>query len=217
MALVLGALLVGLFNTARADAPVDQTGVLASLWGAPQDDGKLNLVLVGTANPVATSIADATMIKTVCLDCGLPLEFKACEAGKNCMVCGCQVSNAACLVGKPVKANTLLAALKMLPRGTVLHITFTDPAKPESGIQKLSVDLRHVLLPVSGLDGQTPDQLLELVKPLGGKAAELVDSGKRLSVLLKSDWTIERETKLETAITGVNGKVIVPDAPKPAQ
>ena len=72
------------------------------------------------------------------------------------------------------------------------------------------VDLRSVFLPVSGLDGQTPDQLLALVKPLGGSQAELIDGGKHLSIKVKSDWTADREKKLEQALAKLNAKVTTP-------
>ena len=128
------------------------------------------------------------------------------------MVCGCSVSNAACIVGKAVKEGTWRAMLKALPRGVGIRPTFNTADKPESGLKKLIVDLREVLLPVAGLDGQSPDQLLSLVKPLGGTRAELINGGKRLSCHLKSDWTADKEGKLEKALAKVNAKVVVADA-----
>jgi hypothetical protein len=216
-AALLGTLLLGLCCSVSADPPAAEAGKLATLWGAPQADGKLTVLIAGVADPVVTSFSDATTVKCVCLHCGLPLEYKAAEASKNCGVCGCQITNAACTAGVNTPAKTLTDALKLLPRGTALRVVFTDPEKPESGIQTVKVDLRHVLLPVSGLDAQTPDQLLDLTKPFGAKSAELIDSGKRLSITLKTDWTVDRANKLAKAIADANGKVLAPEAPKPAQ
>lgn len=215
-ALVLAALVVGLSGMGRAD-DAKAGGALGSFWTLPADAGKLTLVLAGQQDPVTVTVSDTTLFAGICLDCSLPLEFKPGEAGKKCNVCGCAVSNAACIVGKPVKEGTWQAMLKALPHGVALRPTFNTPDKPESGLKKLTVDLRAVFLPVTGLDSQTPDQLLALVKPLGGTQAALIDGGKRLSIHLKADWTTDKAAKLEKALAGVNAKVVVPEAPTAAQ
>lgn len=208
-------LTVGAVGTARADdAAAKSAGQATAFWSVGKEDGKLSLVVPGQKDPVVTSIAATTVFSGICLDCNLPFEFKSTETGKNCSVCGCAVSNAACMVGKTVKGNAWQSMLKMLPAGTGLVPTYNEAGKPESGIKKLAITLRAVVLPVSGLDGQTPDQLLALVKPLGGTKAELLDGGKLLSVTLKSDWTEERAMKLQKAIEKLNGKVVVAQEPK---
>src|SRR5579862_2099306 len=166
--------------------------VTASFWELPKDAGKLTLVIPGQAAPVITSVSDTTIFGGICLDCMLPLEFKAMQSGKNCSVCGCSASNASCIVGKPMKDGTWQAMMKGLPHGVGLVPTFVDPAKPESGLVKLVINLRSVVLPVSGLDGQTPDQLLGLTKAIGGTKAELLDSGKILSITLKTDYNADK-------------------------
>jgi hypothetical protein len=186
-------------------------GSLGSLWTLPKEGGKITLVLSGQSEPVALAVSDMTIFGGICQDCSLPLEFKPGEAQKKCNVCGCSASNAACIVGKPVKEGTWQAMIGALPVGAGLRPTYNAPDKPESGIKKLVVDLRSVLLPVSGLDSLTPDQILALVKPMGGNKAELIDGGKRLTILLKSDWTVEREGKLEKAMAKFNAKVVVPE------
>jgi hypothetical protein len=221
LALILVATSMSMILPARADehgtAKTDDK--LSTFWTLPKEDGKVTLVIAGQPEPVTVAVSDATLFGGICLDCNLPLEFKSGQAGKKCMVCGCAVSNAACIVGKPMKTSTWQNMLKMLPHGVGLVATFNDPGKPESGLKKLVVDLRTVLLPVIGLESQTPEQLLILVKPLGGTQAELIDGGKRLSVRLKSDWTVEREAKLEKALAKLNAKVAAPEeakeAPKP--
>jgi hypothetical protein len=212
LALALAAMTVGICSPVRADDAAKAGGMLATFWALPKEDGKLTLVVAGQPEPVTVAVSDKTILAGICQDCSLPLEFKPGEAGKKCMVCGCAVSNAACIVGKPVKENTWQGMIKGLPHGVGLRPVFNTPDKPESGLSKLVVDLRSVLLPVTGLDGQTPDQLLALVKPLGGSQAELIDGGKRLLVHLKSDWTVDREGKLEIALAKVNAKVVVPEA-----
>jgi len=222
LALVLAAMTamaVGLVSPVRADdaGAAKKDSVLGSFWTLPKEDGKVTLVLAGETDPVTVAVSDTTIFAGICLDCSLPLEFKPGDVAKKCSVCGCAVSNAACIVGKPVKEGTWQAMIKALPRGVGLRPTFNTSGKPDSGVKKLLVDLRSVLLPVSGLDGQTPEQLLALVKPLGGNQAELIDGNKRLSIHLKSDWTAERETKLEKALAKLNAKVVVPEEIKPAQ
>jgi len=213
LALALAAVGVVGMSQARADE-TRTTGNAAAFWAVPKETGKVTLLIPGQKDPVTTSVSEATIFGGICLDCNLPLEFKPGEAAKNCSVCGCAVSNAQCIVGKPLKSNTWQAMLQMLPHGTGLVPTFNDADKPESGLKKLVITLRAVMLPVSGLDTQTPDQLLALVKPLGGTKAELLDGGKLLAISLKSDWTAERATKLEKALNGVNAKILVPDEPK---
>lgn len=219
LGLALAVIAPGAIAPLRADeaGAAKTAGKVVAFWATPKEAGKLELVVPGQKDPVTTTVGDATIFAGICLDCNLPLEFKPGEAAKNCAVCGCAVSNAACIVGKPVKSNTWQAMLKQLPHGTGLVPVYNEADKPESGLKKLTVTLRSLLLPVSGLDGQTPDQLLALVKPLGGTKAELLDGGKLLAVSMKSDWTAERATKLEKALEKINAKVVAPEEPKAAQ
>jgi hypothetical protein len=210
IAVVLAALCASVTGSVRADGAAP-TG---SLWQIGKDPGKVEIVLPGQAAPVVTSVTDTTVFAGICLDCMLPLEFKPAQSGKNCAVCGCAVSNAACIVGKPVKDGTWQSMLKMLPHGVGLVPTYVEAGKPESGLKKLVVNLRAVVLPVSGLDGQTPEQLLGLVKAIGGTKAELLDGGKVLTIALKGDYTFEKATRLEKAIAGASGKIGAPEAPK---
>jgi hypothetical protein len=206
------ALSLGFSTPVRADGAVTTGG----FWQISKEAGKVELVIPGQAAPVATAVTDSTLIAGVCLDCMLPLEFKTTQAGKNCSVCGCSVSNAACIVGKPVKDGTWQSMLKALPHGVGLLPVYVEAGKPESGLKRLTVNLRAVVLPVSGLDGQSADQLLNIVKAIGGTKAELLDSGKILSVTLKTDYTADKAAKLEKAIAAANGKITVPEAAAPA-
>lgn len=217
---LLGTILTAIaLNSAVANetAAVKSAVKPTAFWTVQKETGKLMLLIPGQKDPVATAVSDATVFGGICLDCNLPLEFKTGEAAKNCNVCGCAVSNAACIVGKAVKSNTWQAMLKTLPSGTGLLPTFNEADKPESGVKKLMVSLRSLLLPVSGLDTQTPDQLLALVKPLGASSAELLDGGKLLQITMKSDWTFERAAKLQKSLQNINAKVLVPEEPKLAQ
>ena len=217
LAILLAAITIGTSSAVRADE-ADATkaaGILGSLWALPKEEGKLTLLLAGKPEPVSTLVNGETIIAGICQDCSLPLKFKPGESAKKCSVCGCSVSNAACILGKPVKDGTWQTMLRELPRGVGLRPTFNTLDKPESGLKKLVVDLRSVLLPITGMDAQTPDQLLVLVKPLDGDKAELVDGGKRLSIHLKSDWTVAREVKLEKSLAKLNAKVDMPEVVKP--
>jgi hypothetical protein len=217
VALMAAAFAVGTVTPVRSDDAKPSTNP-ATFWTVPKEAGKVMLVVAGQKDPVTTSVTDTTVFAGICLDCNLPLEFKTGETAKNCSVCGCAVTNAACIVGKAVKTNTWQAMLKMLPHGTVLKPVYNEADKPESGLKKLTISLRSVLLPVSGLDAQTPDQLLAVTKPLGATKAELLDGGKLLSISLKTDWTADKADKLEKALVKLNAKVVVPeDDTKPAQ
>lgn len=218
LALTLALVATGTISRTNADETKSTQSAVktAAFWAVPKDGGKLMLLMPGHKDPVVTTVTDATLFGGVCTDCSLPLEFKSGEAAKTCSACGCSASNAACIVGKAVKSNTWQEMLKMLPTGAGLQPTFNEADKPESGLKKLVVTLRSLLLPVSGLDGRTSDQLLTLVKPLGGAKAELLDGGKLLSVALKSDWTADRATKLEKALEKINAKIVVPEEPKAA-
>ncbi len=193
-------------------ARADGAAIAASFWQISTAPGTISLTVVGQPAPLTTTITDATIFSGICQDCMLPLDFKSGQAGKNCSVCGCAVNNATCIAGKPVKDGTWQSMMKLLPPGVGLTLQYVDPAKPESGLKKLTVNLRSVILPVTGLDSLTPDQLLALAKPIGGTKAELLDSGKVLSVTLKVDYTADKAAKLEKAIAAANGKVSVPAA-----
>ncbi len=202
------AICLAVTGPARADSAI--TG---SFWNLPDAKGTVSLIIPGQAAPVNTSVSASTIFAGTCQDCMLPMEFKPDQAAKNCAVCGCAANNTTCIAGKPVKDGTWQSMLRLLPHGIGLAAIFVDPAKPESGLKKLTVNLRAVILPISGLGSYlTPDQLLALVKPIGGIRAELLDSGKLLSVTLKADYTSEKAAKLEKAISAANGKVSVPNA-----
>ena len=215
LALLLASTTLGLFGMV-SPARADDAGKskVATFWTVPKEEGKVLFLVAGQKDPITTSVAPTTIFSGICLDCNLPFEFKTTETGKNCNVCGCAVSNAACMVGKTVKGNAWQSMLKMLPHGTGLVPVYNEADKPESGLKKLAITLRSVLLPVSGMESQTPDQLLALVKPLGGTKVELLDGSKLLSISLKSDWTVERETKLEKALEKLNAKVVLPEEAK---
>jgi len=208
--LVAAAALIAIVTTVQAKAD----GLLsnASFFQLSSDPGSVSLTVPGQPAPVITKITDSTVFAGTCQDCMLPMEFKPAQAGKSCVVCGCAVNNATCLAGKPVKDGTWQSMMKSLPYGVGLTAVYVDSAKPESGLKKLTVNLRSVILPVSGLDGLTADQLIALAKPIGATKAELLDAGKLLSITLKVDYTADKAAKLEKAITAANGKVAFPGA-----
>ncbi len=216
--LLIGVLTaVSLNQSIALDAvPAAAPPITTVLWTAQKDGPKLQLIIPGQKDPVTTLVSDSTIFGGICLDCNLPMEFKTSQSGKSCAVCGCAATNAACLVGKSVKTNSWQAMLTMLPAGTGLLPTFNEVGKPESGLKKLMVSLRSILLPVSGIENQTPEQLAAIVKPVGGANAKLLDGGKLLTFTLKTDWTLERAAKLNKAIETANGKIVVPDVPKAA-
>jgi hypothetical protein len=219
--LVLAAMTVGMSSPVlSAGAGKARSGsILGSFWALPKE-GAIAMVLAGHPKPITTAITDATILGGICLNCRGKMEFTMREARMHCFVCDCTVINAGCIVAnerKYVKEGSWQATIEALPRGVGLHPTFNTPDKPESGLKKLIVDRRSVLLPISGLDGKTPDQILALVEPLGAIKAKMIDGGKRLWLQLNSDWTTEREGTLEKALAKINAKVVVFEEPKPAR
>lgn len=202
--------LIGLLIVSGISSVTSRADVSGSFWQMSKETGKIELLLPGKSSPVVTSVTDSTIFSGTCLDCSLPLDFKSTQAGKSCSVCGCSVNNAACLVGKPIKDGTWQSLLKGLPHGIGLTTSFVDDTKPELGIKKISINLRAVVLSVSGLDSQTADQLLAIAKPIGATKVELLDSGKILSITLKTDYNFEKATKLEKAITAAGGTIAAP-------
>jgi hypothetical protein len=207
-ALIAAAVIAGFTAPARADGAAPN----ASFWQITSDPGSISLTVSGQSAPVVTKVTDATVFAGVCQDCMLPMEFKSGQTGKSCAVCGCSVNNATCLAGKPVKDGTWQSMFKLLPQGAGLSIVYVDPSKPELGLAKVTVNLKAVILSVSGLDALTPDQLLALAKPIGATKVELLDSGKVLLVTLKVDYSAEKAAKLEKAILAASGKINVPAA-----
>src|SRR5271155_3616745 len=107
-ALALVAIALSAIAPARADdAGVAKTASpVTAFWLVPKEEGKLELVVPGQKDPVITTVSAATIFAGICLDCSLPMEFKTGDTAKSCAVCGCAATNAACIVGKPVKSNT---------------------------------------------------------------------------------------------------------------
>lgn len=200
----LGTAAIAQDNTKAKPAPV------LTFWSLPAAGGAITVIQQGVVEPKTIAISPDTIVAGICEDCMLPMKFKASEANKNCAVCGCVVSNAQCIAGKPVKA-TWQAMFQNLPRGVVLRPVYNTPDSAESGVKSLSVDRHSVLLPVEGLDSQSPDQLAALVKQAGGTKGELVDGGKRLTFAVKDEWTHDRQAKFEKLLAKAGGKVSQPD------
>jgi hypothetical protein len=189
------------------------------LAAPPKEEGKITLLLSGQTKPVAVALSPDTTIGGICEDCLLLQKFKASEAAKKCAMCGCGAPNAVCIAWAKLKSASWQEMFTALPKGTVLRATFNTADKPESGLQSLIVDRRTVFLTVDGLSGQTPEQLLPLVKPFTGTKVELLADGKQLVIHLKDDWTLDRETKFEKALGNAGGKIVdvtpAPAAPTP--
>ncbi len=198
--------------SAEGTQPSKNDSVLSTYVALPKEDGKVTLEVAGKTGRVTATIAAATVLGGICQDCQAPLEFIPALTAKV-SECGC-ASNAVCIAGKGAKEGTWQAMLKALPRGVGLNATFNVADQPESGLKKLIVDLRTIMLPVEGLTGKSPEQLQDLAKAIGAKQAELIDGGQRLVLRLKTDWSAQRSIQLDKALAALNAKVISPDAPK---
>jgi hypothetical protein len=208
--LALSLAAAGLGSPARADeaSKITASGALTMLAAPPKEEGKITLLLSGQTKPITVTLSQDTIVGGLCLDCMLDLRFKVSEAPKQCAVCGCAVPNAECIAWKKIKPASWQAMFAALPRGTALRAVYNTADKPETGLKSLLADRRTVLLTVDGLNGQTPEQLLALVKPFDGTKAELQADGKQLVIHFKDDWTVEKETKFEKALEKAGGKIV---------
>lgn len=211
----IGVALAAISGAAAVSMP-DEKGksesAVFSVWSVPKAGDTMNVTVIGQAKPVAINYTGTTVISGTCIHCVLPLKYKVADSAKNCSACGCDVTNAACIVGPVVKPATWPQTMKDLAYGTVLRITYNEADKPESGAKQIAVDRKTVLLPVDGLSSQTPEQLTTLLKPLGATKLDLKDGATRLTFTVK-DWTPALLAKVEKAITGAGGKIVRPEAP----
>ncbi|HZO91062.1 MAG TPA: hypothetical protein VFB38_22240 [Chthonomonadaceae bacterium] len=213
---------VGFAGSVRAEDTAEKikaTGALTALAAPPTDENKLSLLLPGQTKPVEFTMNPDTTIGGMCEHCLLYQPFKAGEAPKKCEMCGCDKTNAICIAWRNLKNSTWQAMFRALPRGIGLRAIYKEADKPESGLKSLIADRRTVLLPVEGLAGQTPEQLLALVKPFDGTKAELLADGKQLVIHLKDDWTRDKATKFEQALAKIGAKFAYPEetaSPQPA-
>ena len=205
---------LALVGGARADDrendKAKRGGAVTTLWEVQKESEKVALLEQGKDRPITVTVSADTILGGICYDCRLFQQFKAGEAVKNCSLgktCACDKLNIECLAWKPVKPKTWEAMLQALPRGIALRATYKEAGKPESGVKTLTVDRRTVLLPVEGLSAKTPEQLLALVKPIGGVKAEMVGNGNQLLIDLRVDWTLDREARFEKALADAGAKV----------
>ena len=202
----VGAVLMAAPLAALAD---DTTGkkplTRGALWNVDGTDGKLALVVAGSADPVTTLVTDDSLFKGLCQDCFWVLEFKAAIAAKK-SACGCD-TNAGCIVGENLKSSTWQTMLKELPYGVTLAPEFVDPAKSAAGLKRLNIDFKSVFLPVSGSEHITPEVTASLAKQIGSTAINVVDGGKHVTIDLKTNWSAKKLALLEKAFADAGAKV----------
>lgn len=215
-AILLSGLIVSASSLAsRSDAPRSDKSLLSGkslpqvrvLRFLPEKIGAVKLLLFGHSGVVETRISPDTILEGICVHCELPLHIKADQSGKGCAECSCGTSNAECLGGKPVKREEWRELFLSLPAGTSLKADFFSPEAPEKGIKRLIVDRRTILAPLKRLGGVAADQILARVKGIGVLKVDLADNDRQLRLLLKEDWTAERETRLEHELTGLGVEI----------
>jgi hypothetical protein len=140
---------------AEKDTPTNRQGLLTTLWEAPKDDTPLTLLVADQEKPITSTVKTDTIFDGICLHCQLKMQFTADKAPKKCHVCACALTCSECLCGKGDRQNRWETMLRTLPRGVALFLTFAEPDKPETGVTRVLVDKRTVLLPVDGLESQS--------------------------------------------------------------
>jgi hypothetical protein len=208
---LLATVLVGFSVTAMAadqETKAAEAGALTTAIGVPDADGNIKLLPSGQNKPIAVVLGPDVRLFGTCACCLLPLNFKISDSGKSCTVCACNRTEASCIVDKDLKPSNMQSLFGTLPKGVGIKVVYNTPDKPESGLKTIDVDRKTVLLAVSGIAGQTPDQLVALVKPAGGTKAELVADGTQIVIHLKDEWTTAKLAKFEQALTAAGGKLV---------
>ncbi len=202
----VGAVLMAAPLAALADDTTPKKNLIkGSLWSPAGSDGKLSLILSGTATPVNTLVTDESLFKGICQDCFWVLEFKAAVTPKKSQ-CGCD-TNAGCIVGDAVKDSSWQNMLKGLPLGVCLSPEFIDSGKPEAGIKRITIDMKSVLLPVTGGENITPEVTATVAKQIGSTSITVVDGGKRVAIDLKAGWSAKKLDLLEKALSAAGTKI----------
>ncbi|MDE2127505.1 MAG: hypothetical protein KGJ62_13035 [Armatimonadetes bacterium] len=187
------------------DTPIP--GTVTTLAAQPTSLGSISLLPMGKTAPVTVSVADSSTVGGICQDClGLQL-FKPGQSGSTCKMCGCGQPNAVCVAWGSIKHNTFLDALQSLPFGTVLRLTAADPTASPGVAQKLIIDRSVALLPVSGLSGKSPADLLAAMKSIGITSAELVAGNTQLLLHTKKHWDVGPEKAVAKAIAALGGSL----------
>ena len=193
-------------DTVEKSANTD-LGVLAAVWSVSVKDNSATFVLPESAVPVTVKLSTNTILGGICTDCGQFQPFKLSDAAKTCKKCACGSQNADCVAWTELKTPTWDALLESLPPGVGIHLVYNDANNPATGLKSLSIDRKIVLLPVVGLDSQTPAQLMALVKPVGGVKAQLLGKGKYLEITLKTNWTLKREAAFANDLSKAGAKI----------
>jgi hypothetical protein len=187
-----------------------QSELLSTLWALPNEDDVVTLLTLGQDQPTTVRMYRNTILIGKCRHNGFRLEFRPREAGKKCDVCPCAASAVECITGADIESRTWEEMLQRLPRGTALRAIYRVNGRPEAGLQGLVVDRRTVLLPVVGLNNATTEQLLALVKPIGGTGVQWAGNERQLVITLKEDWTPGREVELEKRLAQIGAKTPLP-------
>ena len=207
--LILGCT-VGDFQARAVDVkPPARPGVVSTLWATQKDDSKVTLITLN-GEPTSASVQSETLIAGMCVHCNLMMEVSAGQIAKNCKRCACSSNSAECFVNKVSGKKSWADLLGALPKGVTLLAEYTEPGKPESGLKRLTIDSKTALLPIKCASPPSTDALAPLVKGVGGTSVEVGEDGKRLLVHLKSDWTQDKEIRLEKLLAQSGVEVVFP-------
>jgi len=201
---------VGVTGSRGAHAREKAVEVTASAWEIRQSGTTVTLATFDRSTPVQTTLTQDTRLEGVCMHCDIALQCRAAELAKRCEVCPCGRSNILCFTGKSSNTTDWQTLLLALPRGTKLRIEYADPERPKDGIKRLLVDRHGALFAVDGIASATPEQLQALGKAVGATKVERNAAGDRLQISLKSNWTVDKVTKMEKALAGMGGRLAFP-------
>ncbi len=188
---------VGLISNAAAKQTAKSSTAVSTIFTAPKEGSTtVSLLIAGGSKAVDATVNDNATMGGICRHCGMPLRFKPANAGKVCDMCPCGDPMTECIAWIKLKHNDWQEMLRALPAGTGLQVAFKTAGNPASGISRLIVDRRVVLLPIESKTDPSDSQILKWAKPLGGTKVNLLNGGKQVEITLKSDWTGQKEAKL---------------------
>lgn len=184
-------------------------GIVSTMWTLQKEDAKVRLITLND-DPILITIQPETLIAGMCVHCNLVMEIKAGQNAKNCTKCACSLSNTECFLNKVAGKNGWADMLKAMPPGTALLVEYLDAGKPQSGLKRLTIDYKTVLLPIKSASSPSAEDLKAAVRAVGGTSVELGDEGKRLLIHLKNDWTQDKEIRLAKSLAQIGVAIDFP-------
>lgn len=187
-----------------SDRPPDLRGNIVTLLSTSNVNDSITLLIWGKSKPVKTIVNTKTMLECICYHCNIVMSFSISASSARCQMCPCDAANSECTTGDVMKKKGGIEALTTLPKGTQMRAVWEDAAKPESGLLRLIIDRRKILIPVDVDSTAMRVQISDAIKPMGGSHLEIGNDGKVIHITWEEDWSTARSVKLEKILAKWN-------------